>query len=186
MLSSIFVAVAKAQSEYHGSRRQGQGLQGVAYGRFQGCTDGRNNTKGAKASYGVPPACLWLSVISVYVLGTYRMQQRATQWQREAGLLPLEPQVTVYQTMKAEPVAEPRLMSTVQGDPDAFMTLNLSRNLGQSMNPGYQLRDGFQQESCMKSDFIWDQDEVCYSLTALSAYQQCTEYCSLASLRKMP
>ena len=51
-------------------------------------------------------------------------------------------------------------MSTVQGDPEAFMTLNLSRNLGQSMNPGYQLRDGFEQESCMKSDFIWDQDEV--------------------------
>lgn len=95
------------------------------------------------------------------------MQQRAMQWQREAGLLPPEPQDVVYQTMKAEPVPEPRLMATVQGDPEAFMTLNLSRNLCQSMNPGYQLRDGFQQESCMKSDFIWDQDEVCYLFLAL-------------------
>lgn len=95
------------------------------------------------------------------------MQQRAMQWQREAGLLPPEPQDVVYQTMKAEPVPEPRLVATVQGDAEAFMTLNLSRNLCQSMNPGYQLRDGFQQESCMKSDFIWDQDEVCYLFLAL-------------------
>lgn len=100
------------------------------------------------------------SSLNLSLLTTCRMQQRAEQWQREAGLLPPEPQSIVYQSMKAEPVSEPRLLSTVQGDPEAFMTLNLSRNLGQSMNPGYQLRDGFQQESCMKSDFVWDQDEV--------------------------
>ena len=65
-----------------------------------------------------------------------------------------------YLTTKAEPVSEPALMATVQGDPEAFMTLNLSRNLDQGMNPAYQLRDGFQTQSCMKSDFIWDQQEV--------------------------
>ena len=51
-------------------------------------------------------------------------------------------------------------MSTVQGDPEAFMTLNLSRNLNQGANPAYQLRDGFQTQSCMKADFTWDQEEV--------------------------
>lgn len=55
-------------------------------------------------------------------------------------------------------------MATVHGDPEAFMTLNLSRNLDQGMNPAYQLRDGFQTQSCMKSDFIWDQDEVSCSV----------------------
>ncbi len=90
----------------------------------------------------------------------FRIQQRATQWQREAGLLPPEPEVLTYLTTKAEPVSEPALMATVQGYPEAFMTLNLSRNLDQGMNPAYQLRDGFQTQSCMKSDFIWDQQEV--------------------------
>lgn len=51
-------------------------------------------------------------------------------------------------------------MSTVHGDPEAFMTLNLSRNLNQGANPAYQLRDGFQTQSCMKADFTWDQEEV--------------------------
>ncbi len=90
----------------------------------------------------------------------FRIQQRATQWQREAGLLPPVPEVLTYLTTKAEPVSEPALMATVQGDPEAFMTLNLSRNLDQGMNPAYQLRDGFQTQTCMKSDFIWDQQEV--------------------------
>ena len=92
-----------------------------------------------------------------------RIQLRATQWQREAGLLPPEPQVLLYQTSQAEPLPEPALMATVQGDPEAFMTLNLSRNLDQGMNPAYLLRDGFQTQSCMKADFVWDQDEVRYA-----------------------
>ena len=89
-----------------------------------------------------------------------RIQARAEEWQRAAGLLPPEPQLLTYHTAKPEPVSEPALMSTVQGDPEAFMTLNLSRNLNSGANPAYQLRDGFQTHSCMKADFIWDQEEV--------------------------
>ena len=60
-------------------------------------------------------------------------------------------------------------MSTVQGDPEAFMTLNLSRNLNSGANPAYQLRDGFQTQSCMKADFNWDQEEVgCAAVTNLA------------------
>ena len=95
-----------------------------------------------------------------------RIQARAEEWQRAAGLLPPEPQVLTFQATKAEPVPEPALMSTVHGDPEAFMTLNLSRNLNQGANPAYQLRDGFQTQSCMKADFNWDQEEVpCVFLT---------------------
>lgn len=101
------------------------------------------------------PVCL-----SLQLQFGYRIQQRAAQWQREAGLLPPEPEVLTYLTLKAEPVPEPALMSTVHGDPEAFMTLNLSRNLDQGMNPAYQMRDGFQTQSCMKADFVWDQEEV--------------------------
>ena len=89
-----------------------------------------------------------------------RIQARAEEWQRAAGLLPPEPQLLTNQTAKPEPVSEPTLMSTVHGDPEAFMTLNLSRNLNSGANPAYQLRDGFQTQSCMKADFNWDQQEV--------------------------
>ena len=94
---------------------------------------------------------------------TCRIQARAEEWQRAAGLLPPEPQLLTYQATKPEPVPEPALMSTVQGDPEAFMTLNLSRNLNQGTNPAYQLRDGFQIQSCMKADFNWDQEEVSFA-----------------------
>ena len=107
-----------------------------------------------------------------------RIQQRATQWQREAGLLPPEPEVLTYLTTKAEPVSEPALMATVQGDPEAFMTLNLSRNLDQGMNPAYQLRDGFQTQSCMKSDFIWDQQEV--NIAVQCSHQHVSSACACA------
>ncbi|KAL3142284.1 hypothetical protein ABBQ38_002627 [Trebouxia sp. C0009 RCD-2024] len=89
-----------------------------------------------------------------------RIQARAEEWQRAAGLLPPEPKLCSYQATKPEPVPEPALMSTVHGDPEAFMTLNLSRNLNQGANPAYQLRDGFQTQSCMKADFNWDQEEI--------------------------
>ena len=89
-----------------------------------------------------------------------RIQARAEEWQRAAGLLPPEPQLLTYQTVRPEPVSEPALMSTVQGDPEAFMTLNLSRNLNSGANPAYQLQDGFQTQSCMKADFNWDQEDV--------------------------
>lgn len=69
------------------------------------------------------------------------------------------------------PVSEPALMSTVHGDPEAFMTLNLSRNLNQGANPAYQLRDGFQTQSCMKADYNWDQDEVPSSGSCTSMLQ---------------
>ena len=75
-------------------------------------------------------------------------------------MLPPVPEVLTYQSAKAEPLPEPSLMATVQGDPEAYMTLNLSRNLDQGVNPAYQLRDGFQTQSCMKADFTWDTAEV--------------------------
>lgn len=98
-----------------------------------------------------------------------RIQAKAEEWQRAAGLLPPEPQTFTYQATKSEPVPEPALMSTVQGDPEASMTLNLSRNLNSGANPAYHLRDGFQTQSCMKADFNWDQEEVgCAASTVLA------------------
>ena len=34
------------------------------------------------------------------------------------------------------------------------------RNMWGAANPGYQLRDGFQLQSVMKQDYVWDQAEV--------------------------
>jgi len=54
----------------------------------------------------------------------------------------------------------PAHLEAIRADPDAMTQLALSRSQWSSCNPGYIVRDGGALTSTMKTDFVWDEDEI--------------------------
>ena len=64
----------------------------------------------------------------------------------------------------ATPPQAPELFETIKGrslaQPDHGTSLDVSRGLAQSVNPGYYLREGNSVKSVSKDDYTLDEEEV--------------------------
>ncbi|KAK9810013.1 hypothetical protein WJX72_003338 [[Myrmecia] bisecta] len=87
------------------------------------------------------------------ILGNYLKQQE------EAGLIHPRPP-TPPRPRETGPIGTPELIATMASNPNEAMNLNLSRNLWVSANPGYTFRDAAQLTSVMKTDYVWDEEEI--------------------------
>ncbi|PNH09616.1 hypothetical protein TSOC_003743 [Tetrabaena socialis] len=59
-----------------------------------------------------------------------------------------------------ETVGIPEHVTTLKHDPEAALSLSISKHQQAASNPGYIVRDGPRMASVMKKDYIWDEEEI--------------------------
>ena len=73
--------------------------------------------------------------------------------------MPKPPTPTVEYKTLLETMGVPEHITTLKQDPEQLLSLSISKNMWTS-NPGYIVRNGPTLCSHMKSEFVYDEDEV--------------------------
>jgi hypothetical protein len=107
----------------------------------------------------------------------YRIVQQQFKRMEEMGLVPqTPPEVRMKKAAaaagagaagagldaSARALPLPPQLRTLRADPELMKTTEISKNLWNSCNPAYTLRDPARLKSTMKSDFVIDQEELQY------------------------